>query len=133
MQNSEKLGKEDTLGIWYSAEELEEFIQMARLQGADGIRICFGVYGEDAPRAGMEGKQTVALVATCSEDVESDTPVFNDLYVNRDGKAGILAYNTGFPLGSPEPGRPTPTTIVTMGGNSLGSLMVASKDGLTVI
>ncbi len=133
MQNSEKLGKEDTLGIWFSAEELEEFIQTARLQGADGIRLCFGVYGEDAPRAGMEGRQTVALVATCSEEGSSEAaPVYNDLYVDRNGKSGILAYNQGFPFGIP-PSGPTKPLLVTMGGDSLGSLMIAGKDGLSVI
>jgi len=94
MQNSDRMGKEDSLGIWFSADELEEFIQTAKLHGADGIRICFGVYGENAPRPGMEGKQTVAFVATASDE-ESDTLVHNDIYVQKDGKAGILAYNAG--------------------------------------
>jgi hypothetical protein len=83
----------------------------------------------------MEGRQTVALVATCSEEGSSDTtPVFNDLYVNRNGKPGIVAYNAGFPLGGPSgPTGPTITTIVTMKDNSLGSLMIANKEGLSVI
>ncbi|MDO6433777.1 hypothetical protein Q4E93_24440 [Flavitalea sp. BT771] len=134
MQNSEKIGKEDTLGIWYSADELEEFIQTAKLHGADGIRIAFGVYGGNAPRKENEGRQTVALIATCSLNEENEAPAFKDLYVEKDGKAGLMAYNMGFPLPNVLPGTNPPPTTVTMGGDQLGTLMVADKNkGLMII
>lgn len=126
MKNSEKLGKEDSMGVWYSADELEEFIQTAKLHGADGIRIHFGVYGEKASRPGTEGKQTIVFVATSSEG-SSDRIEHKEIYIQRDGATEVLAYNSGamFP---PLPGVP-PVTQSTQ----LGSLMVAGKDGLTVI
>jgi hypothetical protein len=118
IQNSENLGKDDTLDVWYSLEELEEFIQTAKLHGSDGIRLCFGVYGEhNAPKPGLEGKQTVAFVATRGEDEGLGAPVLRDVYVRKNGKADLLAYNTatGYPWGLP-------------GGGTLGTIMVADKD-----
>jgi len=125
LQNSERLGKEDSLGIWFSADELEEFIQTAKQHGADGIRLCFGVYGENAPRPGMEGKQTIAFIATSSEQEGSNTTVHKDVYIKEDGKKGLLAYNAGamFPWVIP----PSTTTM------EVGALMVAGKDGLSII
>lgn len=125
LQNSERLGKDDTLDIWYSLEGLEEFIQMAKLNGSNGVRVCFGVYDENnAPKAGMEGKQTVAFVATRCEE-GGEVPVLKDLYMEKNGKASLVAFNTsqGWPWG------PAATD-----GDSLGALIVTNKDkGLMVI
>ena len=121
LQNSERIGKEDTLNLWLSAEELEEFIQTAKMNGADGIRICFGVYGEKCPKAGMEGKQTVAFVATASELNDDGHIVHNDLNMGDENKPSILAYNMINPWYPPS-------------APSVGSVMVADKDkGLQVI
>lgn len=132
MQNSEKLGKEDTLGIWFSADELEEFIQTAKFHGADGIRLCFGVYGENAPRKGMEGRQTIALVATSSEE---NNVIGKDVYVDNNEGSGLLAYNAGMPFGPiTSPSTPPPPGItITLKADEVGTLMVAGKDGLTII
>ena len=75
IQNSESIGQEDTLGVWYTLDELEEFIQKARIHGADGVNVYFGVYGGKAHRPELEGKQTIALVATRSEQENGDTMV----------------------------------------------------------
>lgn len=124
IQNSEKLGKEDSLHSWYSLEELEEFIQKAKDHGSNGIRLCFGVYEEhNAPKPEMEGKQTVALVATYSEQNDSNEPVLRDLYIDNNGRSGLLAYNatTGWPW-------------IVPGGGTLGTLMIADKDkGMRII
>jgi hypothetical protein len=128
MQNSERIGKEDTLGVWFSAEELEEFIQTARAKGADGIRLCFGVYGEKAPRPGMEGRQTVALVATHNEQENPDAPVHQDMYVERNGKNELLAYNVGFPFPLPAT---TPPTGVSM--SSLGVTIAMDKHNRMIV
>jgi hypothetical protein len=130
IQNSENLGKQDTLGVWFSAEELEEFIQTARMHGADGIRICFGVYGANAPRKGTEGCQTVALVATSSNE---ESFIGDDVYVENNGKAGLLAYNTAFPLWPITPTVTTPTTTTILKANEVGTMMTAGKDGLMII
>jgi hypothetical protein len=73
IQNSERIGEEDTLGVWCTLDELEEFFQKARALGADGVNICFGVYGGKAHRPELEGKQTIAFVATRSNEDNDDT------------------------------------------------------------
>jgi len=35
--NTERLGKEDSLSVWYSAEELEAFIQKIKASGGNGV------------------------------------------------------------------------------------------------
>ena len=133
MPNSERIGKEDTLGLWLSAEELEEFIQTAKMHGADGIRLCFGVYGEKSPIPGMEGKQTVAFVATSSELDEVENVVNKDLYIKRNGERTLLAYNMIKPF-PPEPSTPSGPSILTLKAKELGSMMISDKEqGIRVI
>ena len=103
IQNSERLGKKDSLGVWLSAEELEEFVQVAKMHGADGVRIYFGVYGDKAPKAGMEGNQTVALVATQESETEGAEIVHRDLVIEKDGARDIVAYNFYPPFGCTPP------------------------------
>lgn len=51
--NAKAIGKEDANAIWYSLEELENYIEYIKSTGAengyivDGIRFYFGVYSED--------------------------------------------------------------------------------------
>ncbi len=128
MQNSERIGTEDTLNLWLSLDELEEFIQTSKINGADGVRVCFGVYGGNAraPRPEMVGKQTVAFVATSSEENAN-----NDVYVKRDGQTSLLAYNMIYWPPTTNPTTPPPPGSST---TLLGSLMVADKEkGLQVI
>ena len=44
VHNSKRLGKEDSLSVWYSLEELEEFLATSKAHGGDGIRLYFGAY-----------------------------------------------------------------------------------------
>src|SRR5688572_10392825 len=65
VHNSRRLGKEDSLSVWYSIEELEEFIAMSKEHGADGIKMYFGTYDKDYKENALyAGRQTIALVAT---------------------------------------------------------------------
>jgi len=41
VHNSERLGKEDSLSVWHSIEELEDLIAKAKEHGGDGIRFYF--------------------------------------------------------------------------------------------
>jgi hypothetical protein len=47
VQNSQKLGKADSLSTWYGLEELQAFIELAKENQADGIKMYFGVYPEN--------------------------------------------------------------------------------------
>lgn len=92
VQNSEHIGKEDSLSVWYSVEELEEFIKKIKNHGGDGVRMYFGAYSEDyAAKPEYSSRQTIVMVATRSK--ESEEGVANkDLYIN---PGQILAYNMG--------------------------------------
>ena len=94
--NSERLGKEDSLSAWYSIEELEEFIETAKSQGGDGVRIYFAAYPENYSEVpGYAGRQTVVLVGTKSKDTEAGM-ANKDIYYQKEGKPTILAYNGAF-------------------------------------
>lgn len=95
LQNSKNLGKEDSLSVWYSVEELEAFLATAKAQGGDGVRMYFGAYSkENAPQPMYAGRQTIVMVATKLKDAEG-MMVHKDLYVNTDKGTNIVAYNLG--------------------------------------
>ncbi|MCD0469901.1 hypothetical protein [Flavobacterium sp. JAS] len=62
--------KEDANAIWYSLEELENYIHYIKTQAAengytaDGIRFYFGVYPEDEKHGEKAGLTTLFLVPT---------------------------------------------------------------------
>jgi hypothetical protein len=95
IQATERLGKEDSLSVWYTVEELENFLQKIKTHGADGVRMFYGVYDagfEEVPD--YAGRQTVVLVATKSR-IQGDKIVEKHLYVNNGNDTSILAYNRG--------------------------------------
>lgn len=95
VHNSKRIGKEDSLSVWYSLEELEEFLAKAKEHGADGIKVYFGAYGDnhqDQPQ--YAGRQTVVFVAT-KEKLTENGVVNKDLYINGETENTILAYNAG--------------------------------------
>jgi hypothetical protein len=95
VHNTERIGKEDSLSTWYSIEELEEFMETAKTNGADGVKIYFAAYPNDFKKVPeYAGRQSVVLVATKQKQTEEGV-LNKDVYV--DGKAGaqILAYNIG--------------------------------------
>lgn len=95
VHNSKRLGKEDSLSVWYSVEELEEFLAKAKDHGGDGIRMYFGAYGQDnAPKPLYAGRQTIVMVATRQKESENGE-VNKDIYINTEKGTSILAYNAG--------------------------------------
>ena len=95
IHNSNRLGKEDSLSVWYSLEELEEFLAKAKDHGSDGIRMYFGAYGQDnAPQPLYAGRQTIVMVATQQKETENGE-VTKDIYITTEKSISILAYNAG--------------------------------------
>ncbi len=95
IHNSKRLGKEDSLSVWYSLEELEEFLAKAKDHGGDGVRMYFGAYGQDnAPKPLYAGRQTIVMVATRQKETENGGTT-KDIYINTEKGASILAYNVG--------------------------------------
>ncbi|WDF65558.1 hypothetical protein [Flavobacterium sp. KACC 22763] len=72
--------KEDANAIWYSLEELENYIHYIKTNGAkdgynvDGIRFYFGVYPEDEKHGEKAGMTTLFLVPT-GKKAENNTQV----------------------------------------------------------
>lgn len=96
VHNSKHIGKEDSLSVWYSVEELEEFLQKVKDHGGDGVKMYFGAYGqEDAPKEGYADRQTIVLVATKQKEAASGKVVDKDLYISSEKGNTILAYNIG--------------------------------------
>jgi hypothetical protein len=98
--NSERMGKDDSLNVYYTIDELQEFLEKAKQAGADGISIHFGAYPENyAAKPEYAGLQTTVFVATQCEQTEAGC-IYK--HVNEDTNKGprILAYNSGsIPLG----------------------------------
>ncbi len=95
VHNSNRLGKEDSLSVWYSIEELEEFIAKSKDHGADGIKLYFGAYDKDYKEQPLyAGRQTVALVATKHKETP-DGGSNKDIYITTDSGSTILGWNAG--------------------------------------
>jgi hypothetical protein len=95
IHNSKRLGKEDSLSVWYSVEELEEFMTKIKDHGGDGVRLYFGAYDQENTEKPLHaGRQTIVLVATKGK--ETGNGVTNkDLYIGTKKGSTILAYNAG--------------------------------------
>ncbi len=95
VHNSERLGKEDSLSVWHSIEELEELIAKAKEHGGDGIRFYFAAYPKDYTEQPLyAGRQTVVMVATKQKETENGA-ANKDIYINTEKGTEILAFNTG--------------------------------------
>ncbi len=97
VNNSKHIGKEDSLSVWYSVEELEDFLQMVKMNGGDGIKMYFGAYdNEHAPQPLYADRQTIVMVATKVKETLNGE-VNKDLYISGEEENTILAYNAGRP------------------------------------
>ena len=94
-QNSERMGTEDSLSLYYTIEELEEFLQRSKAAGANSVGIHFGVYPENFnERPEYAGKQTTVFVATDRQETEYGFTHKNVYQETNKGKQ-VLAYNMG--------------------------------------
>jgi len=94
VQNSQRLGKSDSLSLWLSVEEMEEFIETIKLHGGDGIRMYFAVYPNETDGVkGKDGRQSMVFVATRSKEEETGEINHKDIYTTKKDKPAILAYN----------------------------------------
>ena len=135
VHNSERLGKEDSLSVWYSIEELEEFLSRSKAHGGDGIKFYFSAYPENyTERPEFAGRQTLVLVATKTKELESGVNN-KDIYITGDDGPKILAYNAGS-ICPPICGKP-PKPGTDLSGDDWGGIGVTIVDrgdkGLTVI
>ncbi len=94
--NSKRIGKADSLSSWYTVNELLEFLEKAKKNGADGIRLYFGAYPKDFKKnPEYAERQTIVLAATKSILGENGSGIDKNIYINSANGAQILAYNAG--------------------------------------
>ena len=95
VNNSKHIGKEDSLSVWYSAEELEQFLAKIKDHGADGVRFYFAAYSADYAETPLyASRQTIVMVATQAKETEKGI-VDKDMHINTGSGSTILAYNHG--------------------------------------
>jgi hypothetical protein len=94
IHNSKRIGKEDSLSAWFSAEEVQAFLDNAKLYGADGVKFYFAAYPDDFKMVPeYAGRQTLVMVATKSKETAPGITVNKDIYVPSENGPQILAYN----------------------------------------
>jgi hypothetical protein len=92
--NSERLGKADSLSVWYTVEELEAFLATVKDNGGNGVRFHFGVFNaENALQPEFEGRQTLVMIGNRSTDGTYASS--KELYSNKNGKPEIVAHSAG--------------------------------------
>lgn len=96
VQNSKRLGKEDSLSVWFSIEDIEAFLEKAKEHGADGVRYYFGVYDDQfAEQPLFAGRQTLVMVATRQKENEDGVVKDKDIYYNNGRGTNIMGFNMG--------------------------------------
>lgn len=95
IHNTERINKEDSLSCWWTIEEMQNFIEIAKQNGADGLKFYFGAYDKKyAEVPEYQERQTLVMVAT--KESKTDTGIRNkDIYVNTQNGKNILAFNKG--------------------------------------
>lgn len=126
VHNTERLGKEDSLSVWHSIEELEELLAKAKEHGGDGIRFYFAAYPKDYTQPLYAGRQTVVMVATKQKETEQGV-ANKDIYINAENGSEILAFNSGTicpPFCKPKDGSGTDVGITIIDKGEEGLLVI---------
>lgn len=90
-ENSDRLGKSDSLSVWLTVDELENFLERVKINGGNGVRLHFGVLGEGYHIPEQVGMQTVVMVANRSKDgsLENAKQILTS---DVNGRPEIIAY-----------------------------------------
>lgn len=95
LQNSQRIGKADSLSVWFSLADIEQFLEKLKEHGGDGVRFYFGAYNaEYAEKPLYAGRQTIVMVATRQKQTLNGE-MNKDIYINTEKGTNILAYNVG--------------------------------------
>jgi hypothetical protein len=130
--NSDRIGKADSLSVWFSVEDLESFIDTVKANGGNGVRFHYGVYSaENAPIPELEDRQTLVMIGNRSNDGTAKTS--KQLFSHNNGQPEVVASLTGYPC-PPVCGSGTLGKADEM-GRILGSaaLIDRGENGMSVI
>jgi len=90
--NSERIGKPDSLSAWYSIEEIENFIALAKSHGGDGVKFYYGAFPEDySHNPEYANRQTLVMVGTKSKLTNMGGIANKDIYHSNNRKLKILS------------------------------------------
>jgi hypothetical protein len=90
--NSERISKPDSLSAWYSIEEMENFLALAKTYSGDGIKFYYGAYPDDySSKPEYAGRQTLVMVGTRSKLTNTGAIANKDIYHSKNGKLKILS------------------------------------------
>jgi hypothetical protein len=123
--NSERIGMADSLSVWFSVEDLENFLDTVKSNGGNGVRMHFGVFSEaNAPQPILAGRQTVVLVGNRSSDGTHETS--KQLFVHKNGKPEIVAYFGTLPC-------PPLCAPPGLGGHGKATIIDRGAKGMSII
>lgn len=91
--NSDRMGKADSLSVWFTLEELEGFLENVKANGGDSVRFHFGVFPEGYSVPEFVGRQTIVMVGNRTKDGSYATS--KELYASNEGQAEIVAFGGG--------------------------------------
>jgi hypothetical protein len=91
--NSDRMGKADSLSVWFTLEELEGFLANVKDNGGDSVRFHFGVFPEGYSIPEFVGRQTIVMVGNRTKDGSYTSS--KELYANNENQPEIVAYNGG--------------------------------------
>jgi hypothetical protein len=104
VENSKRIGKQDSLGVWYGLDDLRCFLDTAEKSGADAVCLYFGVYPSSFPgETWRENTQTVVFVAGKQTIAANGVTVPTDIYVPGPNGPQLIAFNISGPLAPPRP------------------------------
>ena len=90
--NSERISKPDSLSAWYSIEEMENFLALAKSHGGDGVKFYYGAFPENySTKPEYAGRQTLVMVGTKSKLIETGATANKDIYYSQNGRTKILS------------------------------------------
>lgn len=133
VHNSERLGKEDSLSVWFDIDGLEAFIKQVKEEGGNGVRMFFGAYPENYEQELLAGRQTLCMVATKEKNGKNKL-----VYANDDaGNTTVLSWGNGAPCppfcDKPK-GDPDPDGNIWINDRAVGITIVdKGEDGIVIV
>jgi hypothetical protein len=126
VHNSERIGKADSLSAWYSADDVQGFLDNMKQYGADGVKFYFMTYPADyAEKPEYAGRQSIVMVATKSKTTNMGTTVNKDVYITKNGTETILGFNMA---------NLCPPHCGSFGGGDIGITIIdKGEDGIEVV
>jgi hypothetical protein len=92
--NSDRMGKADSLSVWFSVEEVDAFLETVKANGGNGVRFHFGVFTEEnATQPEFVGRQTLVMIGNRSSDGTVDTS--KQLFTYQNGQPEVVAFGGG--------------------------------------